>query len=199
MRLPTPVRLGIGAIVIAAIVFVGAKSWLKTRNYVLVDIPANLSRGRIVTGKFKINQRASYSILIVTNDPSSPSCYVNSILQTRRLTSVGGRPVDGLDRHVAPPGQDVTFGAYLGTLEGVPGEYSLEIEVLSDASCLNVGHPRLLIEATRRDYQERRERYDLACLASLVMRTLGVLLLIVGISGARRSRSRARDDPLGIL
>ena len=46
MRLPTTARLGIGAIAIAAIVFLGARYWLETRKYVLVDIPVNLFSGR---------------------------------------------------------------------------------------------------------------------------------------------------------
>lgn len=198
MRLPRTIRLGIGAIAVAAIGFVAGRVWLQARKYLIVNIPVNLSCGRIMTGKFEINLRASYPILIVTNGGSSLSCYENSILRTRRLTSVGGHLVDRLAPDVAPPGEDVTFGPYLGTLEGAPGDYSLEIEVLGNASCLNVGHPRLVIEATSWDYQQTRERYDLAFLAFLITGTLGIILVVIGVVAARRS-PRACEDPLGIL
>lgn len=190
MRIPATARMGIGAIVVAVIVFSCATYWLRTRRLLLVDIPISLSRGSIRTGQFEINRRAVYSILIRTDDGNSLSCYENSVLQTRRLNFVGGGRVGGLGADVAPLGRDITFGPFLGTFDGKPGEYSLEIEVLTDASCLNSGHPRLTIEAIAAEYNRRDDVYAFASLLALVAGTVGVVLVIVGVNDDRRVRSR---------
>lgn len=50
------------------------------------------------------------------------------------------------DRHA------VREASHLATLYAIPGEYELDVEVLSDFSCLDKGHPRLSVSADTEDY-----------------------------------------------
>jgi biopolymer transport protein ExbD len=193
MRIPTTARVGIAAILAAIILFLGTARWVETRTYVAVDIPVTLSRGHIRTGDFKINLRALYSILIVTDDYSF-GCYEDSALQTRRISSVSGHAITGLGHDAVPHGEDVTMGPFLGTFESEPGRYSLDIEVLSDASCLDPLHPRLYISASPTDYAKWRNRYELGCLVSLVAGAIGIVLL--SIASVRHFRRASASDAL---
>jgi hypothetical protein len=178
MPIPTTARVGIGAILAAIASISAAWCWLNTRTYVALDEPVSFSRRYIKTKDFKINLNALYSILVVTNG-SSLYCPDNPVLRTRRLYSVGGRTVGRLSEAVAPAGQNITIGPFLGAFESKPGQYRLQIELLSDASCLNALHPRLLVEASPWDYRDISERYGIALMISLFSGAIGVVLVIL--------------------
>jgi hypothetical protein len=187
MRIPMTARVGIEAILAAIVLISAAWYWVNTRTYVALDDPVSFSRGYIKTEDFKINLKALYSILVVTNG-SSDNCPEYSVLHTRRLSSVGGQAVGGLSEYVAPPGQNITIGPFLGVFDSKPGQYRLDFEVLSDARCLNALHPRLLIEANPWDYWDISERYGIALMISLFSGAIGVVLVILsGLTHFRRA------------
>ena len=187
MRIPTTARVGIGAILAAIVLSSAAWYWVDTRTYVALDDPLSFSLGYIKTEDFQINLNALYSILVVTNG-NSINCPDNSVLHSRRLSSVGGQAVGRLSEYVAPPGQTITIGPFLGAFESKPGHYHLDFELLSDASCLNALHPRLLIEASPWDYWDISERYGIALLISLFSGAIGVVLVIFsGLAHFRRA------------
>jgi hypothetical protein len=188
MPIPTTARVGIVVILAAIASIFAAWHWLNTRTYVALDEPVSCSRGYIKTEDFKINLNALYSILVVTNG-NSVYRPANPVLRTRRLPSVGGQTIGNLREEVAPPGHSITTGPFLGTFQSKPGQYRLDFEALSDASCLNALHPRLLIEASPWDYWDISERYGIALMISLFPGAVGVVLVILsGLTHFRRAR-----------
>ncbi len=191
MRIPTTVRVGIGAILVTALLFFGGKFWVETRTFVLVDMPVSLSRGYIETGDFNINVHAFYSIGVSFPEGSTPNCNEGT-LRTRRLSSLGKLAVYHVDGDSGGPSGDVTDGPFLGGFESKPGHYNINIEVLSDSGCLNARHPRLYVLASASDFGKWNERYEYICWISFLSGVLGAILLIIAIKEDLRRRSEEK-------
>jgi hypothetical protein len=120
--------------------------WMATRTFVAVDMPVSLGPGHLRTGPFLINVEANYWIAIEMDDDSpTASCYQYSVLHTRaslsKASSRAGRMV--------PTSDELGGSGTLGRFDGERGIYNLDVEVLSDARCLNVAHPRLRVFTSR--------------------------------------------------
>lgn len=145
-------------------------------------MPVSLARGTVSTGKFKLNAHGFYSILIGEEQSGTAICNVG--LETRRISSIGGVPVyryKWLDDESRSMGRNTIAGPFLGGFEGKPGNYDLEIEVVSDTGCLDAGKPRLCIIASNDDFARWNNRYDSAVWISLISGSLGLTLLIISI------------------
>jgi biopolymer transport protein ExbD len=68
----------------------------------------------------------------------------------------------------------VREASHFATFYAVPGEYELDVEVLSDFSCLDKGHPRLSVSAETGEYEDGA---FLLKLAASVSALIGVVLL----------------------
>jgi hypothetical protein len=194
MRISWTARVGIGLLVAAVTLFFVGKYWVETRTLRPVNMPISLDRGTVRTGPFIINVHASYSINIIRTEPGNLNC--NGVrLTTRRLSSLNGVTV--YHRFEEPPelAQNVTLGDSLGEFEGKPGRYDLEINVLSDTSCLNLLRPRLYITASNWDFYKLNKRYESSCLALFFVGLLGVILMIASIYESLRARSEASSNP----
>jgi len=150
-------------------------------------MPVSLSRGHLKTGDFKINIRAFYSILVVFPGGSEPNCSEYSLLRTRRLPSIGGRTVNHLEGDVDVHDSTTTVGPFLGGFESTPGHYSLEIEVSSDASCLDARSPKLWVIASRDDFENWESREEISVWVSLILALLGTVIAFVGMFGGHRA------------
>ena len=122
---------------------------MMTRTFVPVDMPVSLATGHIKTGPFRINLRDGYSIWIDLDEnvQSDATCNAYSSLQTRWVLYGSGQVVEKWD-------YPVLLGTYLQGFHAENGTYELDVEVVSDASCLNSAHPRLRVTTGKREYEE---------------------------------------------
>jgi hypothetical protein len=193
MRIFSTARAGLALLVVAAVVFCGGKRWVETRTLRAVNIPISLARGTISTGRFVINARAFYSIDIVRSEPGNLEC--NGVaLTTRRISSLDGLNVNRPPEEQREAPKDVTLGSFLGSFDGKPGRYDLEVEVLSDTGCLNPLRPRLRIVASDNDFYRWKQHYESLCSIAFLVGLFGVVLIIAGVYEAARGRSAARSN-----
>ena len=128
---------------------VGVQHWMNTRSFVALDMPISLALGHTKTAPFHINLENYYELEIKTGWESyyDPDCSPSDRARARwRLHKDGDVVVDWLDSPNPYP--------YLGNFFGRKGTYELELEILSDASCLNPGHPRLLVYTNTGEYED---------------------------------------------
>jgi hypothetical protein len=92
----------------------------------------------------------------------------------------------------------MTFGSFLGGFEGKPGRYNLEVEVLSNTSCLNLFQPRLYIIASNNDFYECNKYFENLCWTSFFIAFFGFVLVIAGINERLRRPADANSN-LAIL
>lgn len=90
----------------------------------------------------------------------------------------------GDDHDIQDP--STTVGPFLGGFESVPGRYSLEIEVSSDASCLNARNPQLEVIASSNDFDKWNGRYEALFWVSSILVLVGTLIFSVAMFGAHR-------------
>lgn len=155
MRLPASALIGICAIVLGILAFFPEDYWVNTRTLTPVNMPVSLAPGHIRTGEFQINLEAYFSVQVRFPYDSGPECRYADGLRTRHLTSVGPQAV-----HLLGNGDAVTEGLDLGAFAGKPGRYALDVEVLSATQNLDRCKPRLLIEATSYEFNQRQDEVD---------------------------------------
>ena len=173
-RVSAAVVAGIGMILFGAAVFGWIEYWMATRTFVAFNQPVSLAPGHIRTGPFQINLNDRFTISI-RSDRDVPKCDGSEVLK-----STWNLYLDGQHSGILP---EVRAGLYLDGFYSGPGAYDLDIEVLTDASCLNAANPRLRITAYRQDYESRH--WTLSWLGGLSMGT-GLSLLV--IAARRRNR-----------
>lgn len=130
---------------------VAYRHWLATRTFVPLDMPVSLSRGHIRSKDFYINLKERYFVDVSVDYPFTykPDCPIygpQSVLQTHLTLSREGLTLGGSDGlHY------VVIGFFDAAKKG---NYRLDVDVLSDASCLNGGHPRILVETGSNFYDD---------------------------------------------
>jgi biopolymer transport protein ExbD len=146
------------------------RRWLDTRTFVALDIPVSFAPGHIRTVDFGVNITGWYHIGIGGDEEFfyRTGCRFGAfdpLLKTRSIVYRDGRAgeiFDGTDR-------------YVGHFYGEKHErYRLDIQVLTDASCLDGGHPRVFVWTPSADYELRYNQL-LAFSVCLVLGGLGVL------------------------
>src|ERR1700690_3784418 len=146
---------------------------MNTRSFVALDMPISLARGYITSRPFKINLEDNYEVEIKTGWESyyDPGCSSNDPIKTRWRLSKDGNVVVDWSESSDP-------GSYVSDFFGRKGTYELELEILSDASCLNPGHPRLTVYTNRFPYED-----DLAPIwwASALGIPIGLSLMVLGL------------------
>jgi biopolymer transport protein ExbD len=111
-------------------------------------MPVSLAAGHIHTGPFRVNLRADYWVVVHTNYEwviDHHRCNPYPKLQTKWVLYQRGTIVDRLEKP-SPINWPSGFSAS-------PGIYDLDVEVLSDFSCLDPGHPRLRVIAITENYE----------------------------------------------
>jgi len=145
---PWTVRIGIGLILLGWAANAGVERWMNTWIVHPVDLPVSLAAGHIHTGPFRVNLKADYWVVVHTNDEGMidhRKCNPYPELQTKWVLYQQGTIVDRLDQP-SPINWPSGFSAS-------PGIYDLDVEVLSDFSCLDPGHPRLRVIAITENYE----------------------------------------------
>jgi len=160
-RLSFTAWLGICLILVGVVSWMSIETWMTTRSFVAVDMPVSLVPGQIKTGAFRINLKARYSIRIGSDLVDLPDSYetwmrygeiqefnakcdTNALPQTRWVLYHNGKAI----------ARSLGRGPSLAYFDAEKGIYALEVEVLSDASCLTSQHPKLRVSTSRSDYTD---------------------------------------------
>jgi biopolymer transport protein ExbD len=192
-----PVRMtagiGITLILLGIGLPAGYQRWMDTRTFIPLDQPVSLSPGRIKTADFSVNLRGWYEIGVDLDNGFGyrPGCGfggLDPLLKTRSIVYKNGNAVEHIN------GADRFLGHFYAEKST---RYSLDIEVLTEASCLNGGHPRIFVWTSSAEYQ--RLLGELALSVGLVLPGLG--LLIFSIAGhlrpANGQQGLAISGPVG--
>lgn len=167
------------ALIVGPIIFLlGYKHWLDTRTFNPLDIPVSLSQGHFKTPEFYVNLSAVYYAKISVDYPATytPGCQSEAwrSLRTHFVGYKNGKQISQTDEPgwLGPGVLDVEKAGY----------YSLEVEILSDASCLNFAHPRLRVWTETWYYEDRYETalwaIPVAAIAGLAL--LGYIVVFLG-------------------
>jgi len=143
-------------LVIGVTVPVAHRHWLKTRIFEPFDRPITLSKGQISTGDFYINLPETYWAEIAvdytfTYAVTNPPCTVytsESVMKFRWKLFRNGEYL----------GEDAGGSSYVfGRFDAdKPGLYRIDLEMLSDPTCANAGHPRIRIHTWSGEYEDRQ-------------------------------------------
>jgi hypothetical protein len=153
--------------------------WLETRTFLALDVPSSFSPGQIKTGDFFVNLTGWYHVTAnVDSDFSGCQSGLSSLpLSSSTTVYRGDQRIEnfkGLDRYLGHFYADKN------------GRYSVSVDVFSDSSCLNAGHPRIRIWT---DSSEYLERYNKLRNVSLVLVIAGLGLLVFSIAQVSRPRA----------
>ncbi len=183
-RLPASAWLGIFAIAGGLLSFAVIQHRLATRIFVPFNRPVLLERDHIKTGPFLINVHGTYSVSIGMNEVPNPKpgYATYSTLRARWILYRNGNVAVRHD-------DEESFSGYLGEFEAGPGIYDLDLEVLSDAGCLNSTNHRLKIETSRSEYMESTVFSQ--WLSLLALATGASLLLLSGFLRFRLDPAQA--------
>lgn len=136
LHLPRITYLSVAVILAGIVVPQAYWHWLQTRTFVALDQPVSLTRGEIRTADFPLNIRSWYHITLWVDSDFS-GCqrgFSHLALVSRSTVYNNGHAIEsseGLDRY---------FGHFYADNKG---RYNVSIEITSDPSCLNDGHPRI--------------------------------------------------------
>jgi biopolymer transport protein ExbD len=149
--------------------------WIETRTFVPLDVPVSLSRGHIKTPDFYVNVRGWYEIWADVDPgfPFTPNCgfgLSDPVLRTHSTLYSEGHAVEQSEGH------DHFMGHFHADKKG---RYRLDVEVLSDASCFNTGHPRITVWTAPDHYEHV---YDEVRMLSVLMVLCGLGLLAFAVS-----------------
>ncbi len=212
MQLKT--KFGLGLLVLGLVIFVAWNWWMKTRNFVPVDVPASLVAGEIVTSEFKLNFDGLYLIEIeaaktvpldrlhclmgVEADPLVCQDIPPAIGATWTLSSQGqvvGRG-SSADLHSAPVRSD-GVARVIGEFQGTVGqEYKLQVAVTADSARLAEAHPRLKVNVANIARTDLQAANVLVFSTTFIFLLFGVILLSIayfakhGADGAQTPRSQ---------
>jgi biopolymer transport protein ExbD len=207
MRTPTAARIGLSASLLCAglLLFPAFNHWVATRTWVAVDMPVSLEPGHVRTGSFPINLNTDYDLLIELDGypyGNNPECEAYKVIQTRWWLYRDGRVStswtdDWRNRWGSEPTRPIT-GDYLGAFDSSSGLYTLDVEILPGAACLQAFHPRLRVSTDKSDYARGGWIRAGALLVSCVLVGISFALLLVG-SLASDSAHVTRGQSLAIF
>jgi len=142
------------------------KVWFNTRTFQALDRPVSLSKQHLHVPDFNINIKGWYQIFANLNyeasyDSGCGFVIPNSVLRTHTVIHGPGKST------TESKGADHFLGHFYADRKGT---YGVDIEVQSDASCLDVGHTRISIWTSADSYM----------LLYHDLRQLGAALIVVG-------------------
>jgi biopolymer transport protein ExbD len=169
----------------------GYGRWMGTRTFVALDQQVSLSPGHIRTADFDVNLAGWYQVGVDVDRgfPYRPGCgfgALDPLLKTRSIVYRGGRELGHFE------GADRFLGHFYAEKRK---QYSLDIQVLTDASCFNTAHPRIFVWCPSAGYEFL---YDgpLALSVVLVLSGLGTLAFSTATLVGKRTKS---SDQLAIV
>ena len=189
IEIASPLRrsawVGAGLVLLGITAFGGIQYWIATRTFIPVDMPISLAPGQVRTGPFRINLEGEYQIWLDASDYDliNPNCTF--------LTPF--KVIWGLhDRgKVFASERQGYLRSYIGDFYGYKETYDLDLQVLSDSSCLNSGHPRLRIYTPKSDHTG--ETTPVLWLSALSI-VVGLSLLVIFVLARCRVKLSAATD-----
>jgi hypothetical protein len=127
--------LGLGLTLLGIASFICIQYWMATRTFTAVDMAVSLAPGRIQTGSFNINLKDGYQVWLGTDEYGlfDPKCVSYNLFKARWDLQHNGQMVASWDEGYA--------NTYIGGFDSEKGIYDLDLQVLSDGSCLNPRNP----------------------------------------------------------
>jgi hypothetical protein len=159
---------------------------LNTRTFNPIDMPVSLSRGRITSQDFYLNFTGEYGVSL-----SGDYSFFYVYPYKTDCMQGGSEPVKTHLR-LFRDGQQVgeTDGSRYSSIATFDadkkGVYRVEVDVLSDAGCLNPGHPTLYIYA--RESQSYKDLYGISRWLRLIPIASGLGLLGFAFVGTWKRR-----------
>ena len=149
-RVPLWVLIGVGLMLMGLGGRAAVDHWMSTRTVYPIDMAVSLAQGHIRTGPFRLNLDANYLVYLNPGtdwqwESTHPECNPYQHLQTRWTLYEKGKVVARLDEPTA------LFG--LSEFRASPGVYELDVEVMSDFSCLDSIPPHLRVVADIVNYE----------------------------------------------
>jgi biopolymer transport protein ExbD len=188
---PIPLLLYLGILGVASglILFFATTHWYDSRRFVVVDMPVSLGSGHFKPGDFTTPIKGTYLVAIESQQPSVLNPYTYYLPKTHLVLTRDNR-----EMHFVEIAESEWYarlwGARLYSFDAEPASYKLDLEILADASFLNVGNPHLRV------YLEDRSRFNelnaKLQLVSFICFTTGLIFLIAH----RRSRFSRIPQPL---
>jgi hypothetical protein len=136
LRVPKLAYFSVVVIVAALVLPQAYYQWLETRTFVALDKPAVLSKNTIRTPVYPVNLRGWYHV-VVWVDSDFSGCWSGLSylgLVSRSTVHSDGEVIDSSE------GRDRYLSHFYAAGKG---SYQVTVEILSDPTCLNAGHPRI--------------------------------------------------------
>jgi len=190
---------GIAVLLLAITIYLIPIRWIETRNFTPLDIPVAVSDGRIRTGDFKTNLGETYFVRFDDSRNSTHAgCGQDAWLNTRWTVFRNGQPlVVNHDDSYQPVSVGPVVGQRFDTFNANRGTYSLVVDVLPGAECLNVARVRLSVGTDESEYLEA-----LGLLRTLLVFLMGTgiaMLIRFALESARERFETERHDHLHIF
>jgi biopolymer transport protein TolR len=174
MKLLPSLRLGIIVLVTAIAIYSIPIRWIETRRFTPLDVPISASNGHFRTDEFKINLSGDYSVSFYRPYDASPeysNCPDDATSGAKWTVFRNGQPIAvsvPVDPGVQPWRRNKSFHAS-------PGSYSVDVEVLPGAECLNVARMQLVVWT----FDDFQDVLDLLWDSSVFLGGVGIVLLIL--------------------
>lgn len=220
-RTRSKTKLGLLLMLLGVLAFGGWLLWVHFMVTTPLDVPISMSVGHIHTPEFTLRISAYYLILVDVEKKPFPGdtlwCLLGNgdispmwrakcasspsiIKASWTLQNEGEIVLQGSTEDEAGSGTAVTensIGRAIGTFVGGRGcRYVLDVDVLADASRLNVGHPHLKVSAFPENpvnaYWE-----PLGLVATIALELTGIVILAVSLIGRAVSARHARRALIG--
>jgi biopolymer transport protein ExbD len=177
-----PVLGRIGIVIALSGVALGVWSghWLNTRHWLLVNKPISLAKGHISTGPFNLTIPGEYVASVEYDEFSwsqSP-CPEYQVLREKWIFNTDGKPTGA-----AETSDGNSYSPFSYDFESDKATHSVDLDVLSDASCLDARNPRLVVRGGSDVYDTVADFSNLFGLSVLLV-LVGSVLLIQSVSRA---------------
>jgi|SRR5579872_36055 len=173
-RLSRRVWIGLGLILFGGVGYHSTDRWMRNRVVYPIHMPVSLAAGHIHTGPFRLNLNAVYLVEVSSGggwNPELKCTYRYPRTQTRWVLYKDGRIFDRSD--------EPTSVNWPTSFEAGSGVYDLDVEVLSDTSCMDPGHPSLRVFALTENYETGVSILKAFCFVSVGFGCVLVLFLPV--------------------
>jgi len=174
VKFPSSLRPGIIVALAAITLYAIPIRWIATRRLTPLFMPISVSDGHFRTGDFKINLDAVY-VINFERSKYAGTDYLNCAGQARASAKLNlfknGQPIP---LNVASASNDFAWQR-LDWFRAAPGTYSIDVEVLPGAECLNITKMRLVVEANDVNFDRTLNLLWGLC---VFLGGLGIVLLI---------------------
>jgi hypothetical protein len=164
--------------------------WTRTRDWKPLDSAISLSKGRIQSLDFETNVGSVYSVRIARDyrvTCPQPCPELTGLAASWSVLKYGKIVARG---EISPDPRAPSWDRDAGTFRADKGHYTVNFEVLEDASSANIMSPRLVIFEDGNKYFEAMAQRYRAFLVFLFCTPLGICLLVHRANTRRQEEHR---------